>query len=177
MNDETKAYLSKFAFNVVKGARTNLTKNGKNDTSALYNSLGSEVTVGKNSFSLAFFMEEYGNYVDQGVKGKESSSRAPNSPFRFGTGSSKGSKSLSEIMAEYAKRKGFQWRDSKTGRFMSHQSMGYIMARSKYNKGVAPSMFFTRPFELAFKKLPDELIEKFGLDIDQLLNHSLNKKK
>lgn len=177
MSDETRKYLSNFAMNVVKGARQNLTKKGKNDSNALYNSLGKEVTVGKNSFSLAFFMEEYGNYLDQGVKGKESSSRAPNSPFRFGTGSSTGGKSLSEIMTEYAKRKGFQWKDKKTGKFMSHQSMGYIMARSKYNKGVAPTMFFTKPFEAAFKRLPDELVEKFGLDIDNLLEHSLNKNK
>jgi len=177
MSKETREYLSNFAMNVVKGARQNLTKKGRNDTTALYNSLGNEVTVGKNSFSLAFFMEEYGNYLDQGVKGKESSALAPNSPFRFGTGSSKGTKSLSQIMTEYAKRKGFQWKDRKTGKFMSHQSMGYIMARSKYNKGQAPTMFFTRPFEAAFKRLPDELVEKFGLDIDNLLNHSLNKKK
>lgn len=80
-------------------------------------------------------------------------------------------------MTEYAKRKGFQWKDKKTGKFMSHQSMGYIMARSKYNKGVAPTMFFTKPFEAAFRRLPDELIEKFGLDIDNLLEHSLNKRK
>jgi len=35
-------------------------------------------------------------------------------------------------------------------------------------------MFFTKPFENAFKNLPDEIIQKFNLDIDELIESSLN---
>ena len=34
--------------------------------------------------------------------------------------------------------------------------------------GIKPSLFFTKPFEAAFKKLPDELVEKYGLDMEEL---------
>jgi hypothetical protein len=35
-------------------------------------------------------------------------------------------------------------------------------------------MFFTKPFEAAFKRLPDDLIEKFGLDIEDFLKFTTN---
>jgi hypothetical protein len=38
-------------------------------------------------------------------------------------------------------------------------------------------LFFTTPFETAFKRLPDDLIEKFGLDIENLFNQAISKEK
>ena len=171
---EVQKYLSKFAKAVIKESQSRLTKSSKRDTNNLYGSLGYQLDVFKNSFSLSFYMEEYGAFVDEGVQGKSSSAKAPQSPFRFGTGSATGGRPLSDIMTDWVKRKGFQWNDKKTGRFMSHKSMGFLIAKSIYHKGIAPSMFFTKPFENAFKNLPDEIIEKFNLDIDELIESSLN---
>ena len=39
--------------------------------------------------SLSFEMADYGKFKDRGVRGKSSSAKAPNSPYRFGTGSGK----------------------------------------------------------------------------------------
>ena len=36
--------------------------------------------------------------------------------------------------------------------------------------GIKPSLFFTKPFEAAFKKFPDQLVEKYGLDMLQLFD-------
>jgi hypothetical protein len=36
-------------------------------------------------------------------------------------------------------------------------------------------LFFTKPFEKAFKKLPDVLIDKYGLDAETELNSILNQ--
>ena len=77
---------------------------------------------------------------------------------------------MSGIMAKWAKRKGIQWKDKKTGRFMSHKSMGYLIARSIYSKGIKPSLFFTKPFEKYYNKLPDELMEMFAFDMEKLFN-------
>jgi hypothetical protein len=33
-------------------------------------------------------------------------------------------------------------------------------------KGIKPSMFFTKPFNVGFERLPKELQEKFGIDIE-----------
>jgi hypothetical protein len=49
------------------------------------------------------------------------------------------------------------------------------MARSVFKYGIKPSLFFTKPFEKAFKKLPDVLIDKYGLDAETLLNSILNQ--
>ena len=41
--------------------------------------------------------------------------------------------------------------------------------------GYLASLFFTKPFEAAYKTLPDTLIDKYGLDAEQLLNEILDQ--
>jgi len=38
-------------------------------------------------------------------------------------------------------------------------------------------MFFTKPFEKHFEKLPQELKEKFALDVEDFINHTLKEFK
>jgi hypothetical protein len=168
---ETKLYLDKFGKYVVQQSKTNLTKKDKKDKGDLYDSIGYDLQVGKNSFSLSFKMTDYGQFVDKGVKGKTSSNRAPNSPFRFGTGSGKKG-GLTNGIDGWVKRKRIQFKDKKSGKFMSYDSTAYLIRNSIYNKGLKTTNFFTRPFELAFAKLPDELVEAFALDMENLLNYT-----
>jgi len=168
---ETKLYLDKFGKYVVQQSKSNLTKKDKKDKGDLYDSIGYDLQVGKNSFSLSFKMTDYGQFVDKGVRGKTSSSRAPNSPFRFGTGSGKKG-GLSNSIDGWFKRKRIQFKDKKSGKFMSYDSTAYLIRNSIYNKGLKTTNFFTRPFELAFEKLPDELVEAFALDMENLLNYT-----
>ena len=163
--------LDDFKDNVVREARRNVKSKG-----TLKNSIKGNVKESPNSIQISFEMEDYGAFVDQGVKGAKSSSKGNKqnqSPFKFGTNSSligKAKGGMSGIMTKWVKQKGFQWKDKKTGRFMSYKSMGYIIARSIYSKGLKPSLFFTKPFEKYFKKLPQELVDKYGLDIENLFN-------
>ena len=80
---EVQKYLSKFAKAVIKESQSSLSKSSKQDTNNLYNSLDFQLDVYKNSFSLSFLMEQYGAFVDRGVKGKSSSAKAPDSPFQL----------------------------------------------------------------------------------------------
>jgi hypothetical protein len=122
-----------------------------------------------NSFSMNFEMEEYGIYQDKGVKGKTSSSKAPNSPFKFGTGTgAKGG--LRKGINQWVRKKQFQFTDKKTGKFMSYDSTAFLISKSIYNKGIKPSLFFTTPFEKAYKNLPEDLVTAFGLDAIKLFN-------
>ena len=57
---------------------------------------------------------------------------------------------------------------------MSYKSMSFLIQRSIFEKGIKPSLFFTKPFEQGFKKLPDEVLEAYGLDIEDLLAFTLN---
>lgn len=163
-----KSALEMFGKRVQQQSRSSLSRSGKKDSGELYDSIGFEVSVHRNSFRLAFTMAEHGPYIDKGVKGKTSSERAPNSPFRFGTGSGKKG-GLTDAMERWAARKRIQFKDRKTGRFMSYKSTAFLMARAIYNKGIETTNFFTKPFENEFKKLPDELLQEYGLEVDKLL--------
>jgi hypothetical protein len=165
--DETREALNKFAKYVVQQSRSNLTKSDKNVSKELYNSLGYDLNVSKNSFSLSLLMEDYGVFQDKGVKGKTSSAKAPNSPFQFGSGTGKKG-GLTNGIDKWVRRRRFQFRDKK-GRFMSYQSTAFLITRSIYNKGIKPSMFFTKPFEKAFKGLNEELIKAYALDVERFM--------
>ena len=159
--------LDKFKRYVIQQSRSNLTKGDKNVNKKLYNSINGEAISSKNSLGLYFEMEEYGTFQDLGVKGKKSSAKAPNSPYQFGTGRGKKG-GLTEGINKWVRARRFQFRDKK-GKFTSFESTAFIITRSIYNKGIKPSFFFTKPFEKAFERLPNDIIEAYGLDVETLI--------
>ena len=83
-------YLNSFGKYIVKQARTNLTKGKKNDTKSLYNSISFKVTTNDQGFSVKFFMDNYGTFVDKGVSGtnktrsfKDYEGKVISSPYNF----------------------------------------------------------------------------------------------
>jgi hypothetical protein len=50
------------------------------------------------------------------------------------------------------------------------KSIQFLIARSIYMKGIKPSLWFTKPFEEAFKELPNKLIEKYGLEAEKMID-------
>jgi hypothetical protein len=168
--------LDKFKNYVIQQSKSNLSKLKKNDTKGLYNAIKGEAKAMPNSFYLAFDLGEYGAYVDQGVRGKNSSAKAPNSPFKFGSG--KGKKGgLTQGIQRWVKARRFQFRDKKSGKFMSYESTAFLITRSIYSKGTKPSLFFTKPFQKYFEKLPQELIVKYGLDVEELFKYTIQQPK
>lgn len=166
-NKNTKEYLNAFAKYVIQQSRSNLTKQGKNVDKKLYNSLDKEIEVGANSFRLAFLMEDYGTFQDKGVSGKE---RKYNTPFSY-----KSKRPPLKPITDWVKKRRFQFR-KENGKFMSYESTSFLIRNSIFAKGIKPSLFFTKPFEKAFERLPDELIEAYGLDVEQFLQYTINKK-
>lgn len=164
--------LNKFGKFVVQQSKSNLTRKGNRDTSALYNSLSFDLEKDSKGFNISFSMEDYGKFKDLGVQGKSSTTKAPNSPFRFGSGTGKKG-GLTNAITSWVKRNQIQFRNRKTGRFITSKSTAFIIIRSIYNTGIKPTNFFTRPFELGFKKLPDEILEAYGLDLEEELKKAL----
>ena len=162
---ETKEALIKFRDFVIQQSRSRLTKGKKNVNKDLYNSLEGNVKVMPNSINVQFSMEDYGVFQDKGVSGKE---KKYNTPFSY-TNKMPPLKPL----ANWAKFRNIRLRDKK-GRFSkgNYNTIGFLIARSIYKKGIKPSLFFTKPFEQAFKKLPEELTEAFGLDITNFLQYT-----
>jgi len=160
--------LERFTDYVVSQARSNLTRLKKNSTRSLYDSLKGNVKVSANSFEMSIEMEEYGHFQDKGVSGSEVKY---NTPYSYTT-------KMPPPMAldKWIVRKGIAPRD-KNGKFISRKSLQFMIARSIFKKGIKPSLFLTTPFEAAFKTLPDELIEKFGLEVLDLFNYTIQNPK
>ena len=169
---EVEATIRRFRDYVIQQAKSNLTKGGKNSSKSLYNSLKGEIVTEKGFTIVGFKMDDYGTFVDLGVRGKSSSLKAPNSPYKFGSG--RGRKGgLTEGINKWVKQKGFQFRD-KRGRFMSYDSTAYLITRSIFHKGIKPSLFFTKPFEAGYKKYIDvDLVKAFGQDVETMVDYNL----
>ena len=176
LKKETEKYLNNFAKYVIQQSRSNLTKGNRNSSKKLYDSLDKEIEVGANSFRLAFLMEDYGKFIDKGVQGsnpsgiKKGVQKAPNSPYKF-----KSKMIPTRVLDKWVIKKGIAPRN-KSGKFLSREGLKFAIAKSIALQGIKPSLFFTKPFEAAFKNLPDELVEAYGLDVEQFLQYTINKK-
>jgi hypothetical protein len=170
---EVEKTIKRFRDYVIQQSRSNLSKSSKNNSKELYNSLKGEVVTENNYTIVGFQMADYGTFVDLGVKGKTSSNKAPNSPYKFGSGTGKKG-GLTKGINQWVKQKGFQFRDRKSGKFLSYDSTAYLITRSIFHKGIKPSLFFTKPFEAGYKKYIDtDLIKAFGQDIETMVDYNL----
>lgn len=173
---ETQASIKRFRDYVIQQSRSNLTKGGKNVSKKLYNSIKGEILVDSNYTLLGFTMDDYGAYQDKGVKGKFKSNKAPDSPYKFGSGTGRKG-GLTEGIEKWVKTKGIQFRDKKSGKYITYKSTAFIITRSIFATGLKPSLFFTKPFEAGYKKFVDvDLLKAFGKDIDTLVSFNLAAK-
>jgi hypothetical protein len=169
-----KDVLENFGKVVQKKAQDRLAKLGRNDTGKLGNSIIYKLEGDKNERKLSITAESYGAYIDQGVKGRTSAARAPNSPFRFGSG--KGKKGgLTEGIEGWVKRKKIQFKDRRTGKFLSYKSTAWLIARSVYNKGIPATGFLTKPFEEEFLKLPKKLLDACLPEVLETIRKAMKK--
>jgi hypothetical protein len=153
--DLIAAVLIKFGKYVIQQARSNLTKGKHNFNKTLYNSLRYSVYYSNDKFSMSFFMEDYGQFQDQGVKGagctrKNTSSfkrtnnkgkiwkqKAPNSPFAY-----KDKKPPVSAFKAWAESKGLN---------------PFAVRESVFRQGITPTKFFSTPFNIAINKLPPDI--------------------
>ena len=169
---DTQDALNAFGKYVVQQSRSRLTKGKKNSSKQLYDSLSYDLKVMPNSFTLAFLMEEYGEFQDRGVrgagrvrkttskfnkknnKGKMWKQKGGDSPYSF----KEGIKPSVKHFEEWSKRKGLN---------------AYAVRESVYRQGIRPSLFFTKPFEKAFDNLIDDIEEAYGLDVENFLKTTI----
>ena len=166
--EETQKSLDTFRKYVIQQAKSNLSKSKKNTSKSLYNSIKGVSKVNPNSISLYFEMLDYGVYQDKGVSGVK---KKYNTPYSYTT-------KMPPIKAldKWIVKKGIAPRDEK-GRLISRQSLKFAIARSIFINGIKPSLFFTKPFEKAYKNLPNELISAYGLDITKIFIDTIDNKK
>jgi len=165
-------YLNSFGKQIVKQAKENLSKADKKG--ALANSIDFFVIKKGGSITVRFKMNSYGAFVDKGVSGtktkrsyKDYKGKTKSSPFKY-----KAKQPPSGIIEKWIKKKGLKGRDKK-GRFITHKSLSFLIARSIKKKGIQGISFFQKPLMLGMKQFSS----KFGKAIADDIVNSLRQQK
>jgi len=158
--EETRKALEELKRYVIQQSRSNLTRMDKNASKKLYKSIDGEVDVFPNSIQLLFTMEAYGFFQDQGVSGTDKKYKTP---FSY-TNKMPPPKAFDKWIV----RKGIAPRD-KNGKFISRKSLRFLIARAVFKNGIKPSLFFTKPFEKAIQRMPQEIAQAYGLDAGKMI--------
>lgn len=170
MDSNVKQVLDDFGKRVSKLAKINVgayrTVNGKrrriDNSGDLRKSINYNTTVSKSgkSFEFNIVMEDYGENVDQGRK--------------------PGKGIPPTELYKWIKSKPIRLRDLETNSFVKTtesgiRSLAYLINRKIKEKGIAATNFLSDPFNEEFKELPDDVIDAFGLDVEQFLEFSLDE--
>lgn len=152
--------LTSFGSKLIEKARSNLNKEDKAG-GTLYSQMSYDIE--KTETGLKFKMdfgnaENYWAFVDQGVRGKggykgRGNLRGVGSPFRFGTKSGRPG-GLKEAIRDWVFKKKIRgrvradWKGSKGkgGRFITKDSLVFLITRAIYTRGLKRSRFITKPF-------------------------------
>ena len=186
LGDETLKALNTFGDRVVIDSKKNLKRRNKVSSGRLINSINYKSKVSKNSFELSFEMEQYGLFVDAGVEGiggtkKDGSKwkikRVTKSSLFGKKLSYKGNMKSSggrflQSLGGWTIKRGIAPRD-KDGKFMKRKSLIFAIRKSIFHTGIESTKFFVTPFEKGFKKLPEELVEAYALDAENLLKFAV----
>ena len=168
MNTEAlERYLNSFGKQVVNRAKGNLQK-AKGGGTNLEKSLSFKVITSPEGFSVQFYMDSYGTFVDKGVSGtkvkrsfKDYKGRTISSPYKYTT-----KQPSSRVLDKWIVKKGIAPRDEK-GRFMSRKSISFLIARSIKRKGIQGISFFQKPLMLGLKQFGKEML---GAVKDDIIN-------
>ena len=166
MNTEAlERYLNSFGKQVVNRAKGNLQKSKGGGTN-LEKSLSFKVVTSAEGFSVQFYMDSYGTFVDKGVSGtevkrsfKDYKGRTISSPYKYTT-----KQPPSRVLDKWIVKKGIAPRDEK-GRFMSRKSISFLIARSIKRKGIQGISFFQKPLMLGLKQFGKEMLGAVKNDI------------
>ena len=167
-------YLNSFGKYIVKQSRINLTKGKKNVSKGLYNSLSFKVVTDAKGFSIKFYMDSYGTFVDKGVSGnkqtqsyKDYTGKTVSSPYKYTN-----KQPPSGVIDKWVVRKGLKGSRDKEGKFIKRKSMVFFIARSIKIKGIKSTSFFQRPLQLGLKNFGKDLLGNVKQDIIDTLNQT-----
>ena len=135
---------------------------------------------GKTGFELVFLSTDYGDFVDEGVRGVggfkgSGKARGVGSPYRFGSGKFGGSwERFKNKISTWIKQRGIQGRDKK-GQFISNKSLTFLIQRSIFQRGLERTLFYTKAFDKFYTR---DFISKtetaYAEDVENLLADEMN---
>ena len=164
--------MQKLGGEVVKEGKSILKKKKKQTKqNTLYNDYDYLVTASDSSVTLEFEFggaEDYWAFVDEGVKGVggykgSGKMRGQGSPFKFGS-----KMPPRRPLINWIKNKPIKDRDKK-GRFISNESLGFLIQRAIYQRGLTRTQFFSKPFTQELDNQIGSITEAFADDLELAL--------
>ena len=159
-------YLNSFGKQVVNRAKGNLQKSKGGGTN-LESSIRFEIVSDTKGFTVQFYMESYGTFVDKGVSGnkkkrkfKDYKNQLISSPYSYTS-----KQPPPNILAKWISKKGIKGRDKKSGKFISNLSLAFIIGRKIKRDGIQGISFFQKPLALGLKQYGKDLLGALKEDI------------
>jgi hypothetical protein len=162
--------LEKFQKYVISQARANLTRLRKNSSKTLYDSLKGQVTYKKGDYTVEIEMDTYGLFVDKGVSGTDKTYSGTDYRYKRGKQNAPSPRHFDKWVV----KRGLAPRDAK-GKFITRDSLKFALSRHIQKNGIAPSLFLTKPFEAAMKRLPQDVVTAYGIDIEAWMSATVEK--
>ena len=164
--ENLERYLNSFGKQVVNRAKGNLQKTKGGGTN-LEKSISFKVVTDSDGFTVQFFMDSYGTFVDKGVSGtktkrkfKDYKNKTVSSPYSYTT-----KQPPPGILAKWISKKRIKGRDKKTGRFISNLSLAFIIGKAIKRDGIQGISFFQKPLMLGMKQFGKDLLGAVKEDI------------
>lgn len=151
---------------VIRAARKELLTQGKNASGRLSKNIRLDVSVDKFDIIIYPTSEKapYWVYVDQGVRGFLSDRKAPDSPFKFGSGTGPKGKLVPSIDKWTIVKPVMDVRDEQ-GRFIPRKSLVRMIARSVYLYGLETTNFITTPMNVKWDNYIERATEALVKDM------------
>ena len=171
--DGLERYLKVFGKKVVADAQKFLSE-AKGNT-ALGNSIRVQVVATDKGFETNFYMDDYGQYLDEGVSGN----KKPQSFTDY-----KGKKKISshkyttkgppiDILSKWIKKKGIKpkglgrGRSKNTGQYIS--GFAYLISKKIKRDGIKSLSFFQKALGIGYRELEKQILKELKLDIQNYL--------
>ena len=124
-------------------------------------------------FSTRFYMLDYGEFLNKGVRGTKSN-YIENSKTDY---SYTNKQPPSGIIEKWIKKKGLKGRVNKKwksagnrgGQYITDKSFAFLIARSIKQKGIKSIGFFQKPLGIHYSLLKDNLLKELKFDIETYL--------
>lgn len=168
-----KKVLNSFGNSVVATAKENLNKpnrfSGKPTTTSgnLESKIKFVAKVMPNSMSLKFDLGEYGQGIDQGINGAENGN---NWGYPFSFKKTVPSRGMVDNIMTWMQQKGISGFNPNNPRTDAFQ-----LASMTLRRGITATRFFEKAYIEHFKNLDKELVEAFGLDVDDFFEFIFKK--
>ena len=105
----------------------------------------------------------YAKYIDYGVKGKSSSKKAPNSPFKYGD-----KMPPAAPIDKWIVRKNIKGSRDAKGRFVARKQLSFLIRKAIQHRGIK-AVEFTEPYYDNLEFLEKDLAKELGEDTAEMI--------